>query len=85
MERTIIENGITAFDSFLKMSETKQEDIVNYLESYLSNVVIEGCSNLIRAIRRGFLWKDKFSKFKMASFSYLILSTKFVTQPPYFG
>ena len=51
-KKLIIENGITAFDSFLKMLDTKQKYIVNYVENYLSNAVTEGCNNLIRVVRR---------------------------------
>ena len=51
-KKSIVENGITAFDSFLKMLETKQNYVVNYVENYLSNAVTEGCNNLIRTIRR---------------------------------
>ena len=64
-KKSIIENGITAFDSFLKMLETKQNYIVNYVENYLSNAVTEGCNNLIRAIRR--------SAFGMTNFQHLRL------------
>ena len=51
-KKSIVENGITAFNSFLKMLETKQDYVVNYVENHLSNAVTEGCNNLIRAIRR---------------------------------
>jgi len=51
-KKSIVENGIKSFDSFLKMLETKQDYVVNYVENHLSNAVTEGCNNLIRAIRR---------------------------------
>ena len=47
-----IKKGITEFDAFIKMLNTKQELVVNYVTNYLSNAVTEGLNNLIRSIRR---------------------------------
>jgi len=51
-KKSIAQNGITAFDPFLKMVESKQEYVLNYVLDHLSNAVTEGCNNVIRAIRR---------------------------------
>jgi transposase len=51
-KKSIAQNGITAFDPFLKMVESKQEYVLNYVLDHLSNVVTEGCNNVVRAIRR---------------------------------
>ncbi len=42
LKRSIVENGIVAFDYFLKMLETKRECIANDVENYLSNAATEG-------------------------------------------
>jgi len=51
-KQSLVENGIKAFDSFVKMLELKQTFVVNYVVDNLSNAVTDGCNNLIRAIRR---------------------------------
>jgi transposase len=44
--------GITAFDTFVKMLSARKQLVVNYVTNCLSNAVTEGINNLIRSIRR---------------------------------
>ena len=48
----VIRKGITEFDAFIKMLNSKQELVINYVTNYLSNAATEGLNNLIRSIRR---------------------------------
>lgn len=44
--------GISEFEKFVKMLQTKKEFIFNYVTNHLSHVVTEGVNNLVRYIKR---------------------------------
>ena len=48
----VIKKGITEFDAFIKMLNSKQELVINYVTNYRSNAATEGLNNLIKSIRR---------------------------------
>jgi transposase len=49
---SLVSEGITAFEGFVKMLSTKKDMVLNYVTNRTSNAVTEGLNNLIRGIRR---------------------------------
>jgi transposase len=61
----LTQEGVTAFDGFVKTLMQTKEYVANYVKDYLSNSVTEGLNNLIRSVRR--------TAFGMTNFDHLRL------------
>jgi transposase len=51
-QNSLVCEGITAFDTFTKLLDTKRRLVANYVTDLLTNAVTEGLNNLIRSVRR---------------------------------
>jgi transposase len=62
--------GITEFDTFVKMLAKHKQSVANYVTDYLSNAVTEGLNNLIRSIRRVSFGMTNFQHLRLRVFAF---------------